>query len=367
MKTFTNEGGFALIWTNLVALVLLALLGGFCGMHLSGLQQSNKVISDIQAFYLAESGIDHMLYQLNAGDTTSIDQTSFGNGTYQVVYDDDTHLVTSTGTYGGITRTVTALVSDSAEQMPPGVKAAVTAPSRAFVIRSLIIDGREHDVNGNLTGEPGTYGLAYGDDPTFDGWVLPQIGGNGYAPAQPVPAEAKLLMDDSETVDVASPETVLGLPASSTLLNPYKAEFPPTAPLDNQIYYFVPHSAGTAASPSATINLGGGSGILIISNPAQNSWVALDGAFKGLIVCNNCIFNDGTVINGAVTSVDPVQGDLYGPPIRLFDPSTWDDHANINYSSEVLENLPPIAGAPSGGGTTIEHWIDNQNTADRLT
>lgn len=361
MKMLNNEKGFALIWMSVVALMLLALMGSFCGIHAGELKQATTQISQVQAFYLAESGIDHMLYKLNDGDTSGIAQTSFGNGTYQVLYNAGTKTITSTGIYGGVTRTVTTVVQGNPNSGPPGVKASVTAPSRAFVILGIIMDGREHDSSGNLTGAPGTYGLAFGDDPTFDGWVMPKIGGNGYAPAQPVPDAAKLHLNDSQVADAASPETVLGLPPSSTLLNQYKSTSPPSAPLNNQIYYYTPTSPGSLLSPAATINMAGGSGILIVNNTNKNSWVKLRGEFTGLVVCNNCIFEENTEITGAVTSVDPVQGDFWGPL------TTLDHYAEINYSSEVLQNLPPIAGAPPAAGVTVKHWIDNQNSAGRLT
>lgn len=362
MNHSKSEQGFALIWVNIVAAVLLTLLSSFFMVHADAIKQLTTYTSETQAFYLAEAGIDHMLYKLNSGDTSSIGTTTFGNGSYQVLYDADNRIAASTGTMGDVSRSVTVSVESGTSNIPPGVKAAASAPGTAFVVRCLNVDGREHDSSGSLTGEPGTYGLAYGDTPSFDGWILPQIGGNGVEPTQPVPDAAKHLLGEEEIADLGSAEAALGLPAGSTLLNPYKHTSPPSAALNNEIYYYTPSTSGSLLNPVANIDLAGGSGILIVSNTAKSSWVKLSGSFTGYIVCNNCIFSGSAEIVGAVTSIDPVVGDFYGAPLL------GGDYAEIKYSSEVLQNLPPISGAPPrASGYRIKNWIDDRNEADRLT
>ncbi len=365
MGKLNNNKGMALIWTYLVAFFLMIMLSGFYATGGGELKQAAKTASDIQAFYLAEAGVDKKLVELNSANTSPIGNTTLGSGSFSVSYDTNTKTITSTGNYGGVSRTVTAVAETSGNNMPPGVKGALTAPSQLFVILGIVIDGREHDSLGNLTGAPGTYGISYGAEPTFDGWIFPQIGGNGAAPDQPVPSQAKFDMEAEDSADCVSPLAVFGLPADSTLLNSYKHTSAPSQPLNNQIYFFTPTKTGSIFNPAATINLGGGSGILIVDKASgHDSWVRFRGEFTGLVICNNCKFDANTQITGAVISVDTQKGDIMGANPGQYD---LEDYARILYSSEVLENLPPIAGVTNESETTIKDWIDHQNTAGRLT
>ena len=363
-----NESGFALIWSYLVTASLVVMAGSFYSTSNNDLTMTIKSSSSIQAFFLAESGIDKKLVELEDGNANNISSTTYGGGTYQVTYDSTNSIITSVGTFGGVSRTVTAAVEVPGDDIPPGVKASLTVPSQVVVILGMTIDGREHDTQGNLTGDPGTYGMAYGAEPSFDGWVYPKIGGNGYVPDQaPVPAEAKYDMDAEESADAATPEAVLGLPAGSTLLNQYKSTSVPSSALNNQIYYYTPTTPGTATNPAATVNLNNGSGILIVNNTSSNSWVKFSGTFTGLIVCNNCKFDQYAKVIGAVVSVNPGTAWFHGGTPTWLNPDDESKFSKILYSTEVLENLPAIAGAQNNSDVSIKHWIDNQNTTGRLT
>ncbi|MBI4388364.1 MAG: hypothetical protein HY582_04920 [Candidatus Omnitrophica bacterium] len=358
-----GERGFALVWSYLVVTMMTIMTAAYYSMNAVELKQLTTDASQIQALYLADSGVDQMIQQIKSGNYNAIGDTNLGNGSFTVTeYDPETGLITATGTVDGMTRTVTAVVEvPSGSSTPPGVKASVTAPQQLAVLLGLRIDGNDHDSGGTANGGSGTYGIAYGATPSFDGLVLPKIGGNGYAPAQPVPSGAKKLMSAEEQTDVQTPETILGLASNSTALNTYKSSSTPSSALNNSIYYYTPSSTGNVLVPAASINLNGGSGILIVNNNSSNSWVNFSGSFTGLIICNNARFSTNTSITGAVVSA--------GTNSAMVGPLTFSqsNYAKINYSEEVLENLPPISGVNQESQTvTVKNWADNQNGADRL-
>jgi hypothetical protein len=149
---------------------------------------------------------------------------------------------------------------------------------------------------------------------------------------------------------------------------PLDAAYPPTEPLNNQVWYFEPAAMGTSTVPVATINLGGGgdnspgSGILIIHNEAfedhGGTWVTLQGEFVGLIIADNLVLDPGVTITGAVVVLDPANGTIIASP-------THDAYqgAYINYSEEVLLELPELLGFNDGPAeVNVLGWTDNQNS-----
>jgi len=366
MNNQNNEKGMALLWVCFLIFGLAILISSSYAASSVEMRNSFRTINEIQAFYLAESGLDKKITEVKAGNTANINSTSLGNGTYAVTYDTNTKKVTSTGTYGGSTRTVTATLNVGAN-IPPGVKASMTGSSALMLVAGLISDGREHDTSGALTGNPGTYGMAYGANPSFDGLILPKVGGNGIAPSQPVNAAAKQLLTGQNLADVQNINTVLGLPSTSTALNAYKSTSPPSTTLNNQIYYYSPSNSGNVLFPAASINMGTvanpGTGILIIDNANHDSWVNLSGNFKGLVICDNCIFDRNSAITGGLLSVDTNTGWFVG---SIDWSPTESEFTDIKYAPDILKNLPAIAGGTGGSTVTVKNWIDNNNAPGRL-
>ncbi len=362
----TNEKGMALLWVCFIIFGLAVLISSSYAATSVEARNSLTSVSELQAFYLAEAALDRKIAELKLNNTAAISSTSLGNGTYSALYDASTKKITATGTYGGTTRTTTAVVNIG-QSLPPGVKASMTGASQLMLLAGLLSDGREHNTSGSLTGNPGTYGMAYGSDPSFDGLVLPKVGGNGIAPSQPVNPAAKLLLTGQDLADTQSVNAVMGLPSDSTALNSYKSTSAPSSVLNNQIYYYTPTSSGNVLFPVASIDLGTsanpGTGILIVDNTSHDSWVHLAGHFKGLVICNNCIFQKASSVTGGLVSVDTNTGWIIGG--IDFTP-TESEFTKIRYSPDILRNLPAIGG---GGGlqtVTVKNWIDNKNTAGRL-
>ena len=200
-----------------------------------------------------------------------------------------------------------------------------------------------------------------------DGLIWPKVGGNGIAPSQPVDPAAKLLLTGQNLADTQTVNAALGLPSDSTALNTYKSTSAPSAALNNQIYYYSPASSGNVIFPAASINMGTsanpGTGILIIDNPNHDSWVALSGNFKGLVICDNCRFALNSSITGGLMSVDINTGWFVG--LIDFSPAE-SEFSQVKYSPDILKNLPAISGGVNSQTVTVKSWIDNQNSAGRL-
>lgn len=364
-----GQKGFALVWAYLVIFTLAIMLGGFFGTSNVAIKNSTLTSDEIQAFYLAEAGIDKKITEVTSGNTSNVASTALGGGSYSALYDSSTKTITATGTFNGSSRTLTAVLNGASQSIPPGVKGGVTTFNTMALVGLVTIDGREHDSSGALTGETGTYGMAYGNANSYDGWALPKIGGNGFAPAQnPVPPSAKRLMGSAEAADAATVNSVFGLPSNSTALDAYKSTSAPSV-LSNQVYYYTPTSSGNIFNPLVVTlsdlsnSSSYGSGILIVDGFSNGTVVKFKGKFKGLILCNVCYMDERSQVVGAVIPVQPYIGAIKGP-------ITTDNSrkASIDFSTEVLQNLPVVPGSSYGGqAATVKNWIDHKNTAGRLT
>ncbi len=119
-----NEKGVILIWFFLMITILMILSGA---IFTASFQESRLIQIDKfrdRAFYLAEAGLDKKLQELRGSNISNISSTSFSNGIYSVTYDGTTKLITSTGTYNGVTRIIKAKVNKTT---PPGARGAMTA------------------------------------------------------------------------------------------------------------------------------------------------------------------------------------------------------------------------------------------------
>lgn len=320
-----------LIWFFLLITVLLITSGAIYGLSFqeSRLVQIEKYRN--QAFYLAEAGLDKKLQEIRVGNTTNISSTSFSNGTYSVVYDASSKLMTATGTYQGVTRIVKAKVNKS---LPPGVKGAITAKGDVSFNGSIVVDGRDHDISGTVTGT-GTYGISSGGTVNQGGSAT--IGGNGFAPTDPANPAA---IQENASGATSSPETALGLASGS--LDAYKTSTPPTLPMSGIVYYtgdsWIAPDFGTAENPST--------GILIVHNTTGDALLKnVHGNFQGLIIVDDLVhINGDAVITGGVI-LQKSTGNTVG-----------NGSAHVNYSSNVLSNLP-------ASDYEIVSWEDTNNPA----
>lgn len=330
MKTFLkNEKGIILMWFYLL-IVLLIIAGG--SLFALSFQESQLMTIEQgrhKAFYLAEAALDRKLQEVRAGNVNAIADAALGDGTYSASYNSLTSQITSTGAYGGITRTIVAVIS---KIFPPGVKAALTSEGNVSFNGNITVDGRDHDENGNLTGDPGTYGASSGGTVTQSG--SSDIGGNGAAPASPA---NPVSIEQNVSNPFGSPEALLGVSAGS--LDQYKTSTPPATPFNGIVYYtgdsWIAPDFGTDSNPST--------GILIVHNAAGNALLKnIHGYFKGLIIADDVVH-----INGNATIIGAVIA-------KTSTGTTGEGSAEVFYSSEVISNL--------SSSYTIVSWEDKQNT-----
>ncbi|MBI3999929.1 MAG: hypothetical protein HY351_04870, partial [Candidatus Omnitrophica bacterium] len=287
MKTYLkNEKGVILIWFYLLVVMLIITSGSLFALSFQESQLTAIDQSRNKAFYLAEAGIDWKLKELRSGTTPAT--PSFAEGNFSVSYCQSTasgttpapaapcaydqpDMIISSGTVSGITKTIVAVIL---KQKPPGAKAGITSEGNMSFNGNIAVDGRDHDANGNLTGDPGTYGASSGGIVTQSG--SSDIGGNGFVPTSPAnPASIQQNADNPFT----TPEELLGLEAGS--LDQYKTSTPPSEmPFNGIVYYtgdsWIAPDFGTDADPST--------GILIVHNAAGNALLKnVHGTFKGII------------------------------------------------------------------------------------
>lgn len=318
-----------LIWFYLMIVMVIVLGGSLYGVSFEESRIASIDQSRDKAFYLAEAGIDQKLQELRLGNLNPA-TGALATGTYLSAYNPVTGQVTSTGTVDGVTSTITAVVK---KLQPPGVRGTISAGSGVTVNGRFTIDGRDHDVNGALNGNPGTYGISSGGRINQGGAA--SIGGNGIAPADPA---NPLTIEENATQNVfTTPEAALGLPAGS--LDSYKTSTPPQTPFNGIVYLtddWTAPNLGDAANPST--------GILIVHNSSNSAVLKnVHGYFKGLIIVDNLTHINGNaqIIGGAIIQ-------------NANNNSIGNGNAELKYSSEVLAGLPTA-------NYSIISWEDKRN------
>ena len=327
-----NEKGMMLIWFYLLIAVLVIMGGSLYALSFQESQLISIDQSRDKAFYLAEAGLDRKLQELRSANTNNISSTSLGDGVYSVTYDNTTKQIRSIGTVNGLSKTVITVVS---KIPPPGAKAAITSAGNMSFSGNIQVDGRDHDSNGNLNGDSGTYGASAGGTVTQSG--SSDIGGNGIAPASP--ANPATIEQNATGNTYSTPEALLGVASGS--LDQYKTSSPPSLPMSGIVYYtgdsWIAPDFGTDSTPST--------GILIVHNTTSNALLKnLHGTFKGIIIADDLVHVNGDAeIIGAIIA-------------NTSTGTTGLGSAEVKYSSEILSNLPT-------GNYSIVSWEDTQNTA----
>ena len=339
MKLFRNdEKGMILIWFYLLITILLITGGSVYALSFHESRLITIEQSRDKAFYAAEAGIDQKLTELELGDESSASGT-IGDGSYSVTYCTTTTTpsctssrITSVGTVNGVSRTVVAVV---AKGVPPGVRGAISSNGSLSFGGSIVVDGRDHDSSGNLTGDAGTYGVSTGGT-TLTVSGSSSVGGNGIAPAKPPnPATYEV----NATGVVTTPEAVLGLASGS--LDQYKTSTPPSLPMSGIVYL----TASTWLAPDFGDEDNPSTGILILHNTTGNALLKnAHGNFTGLIISDDMEHINGNAqVIGAVV-LQKQSGNMLG-----------NGDADVKYSSSVLQNLP-------ASSYSILSWEDTLNT-----
>jgi hypothetical protein len=312
MKNNKQPRGSVLVGSSLVILILTFVAGNYLVFVSSGSVGIKKMNDSCKAFYLAEAGLQRIYYEVNQTGGSNPVTAALGSGSYTASFDAANNVMTSTGTVGGISRTVAI----DTVPIPPGVNGAITAQSDVSSTGSIVIDGRDHTITGALNGAPGTYGISTTGDYVQSGSSL--VGGGGIAPANPADTSS---FQENVSPTGSLPWEIMGVTEAWFNANIPAQSVPP--PQNNSgVYYYDPGPDSSWIG----VNFGVSSGILIVHNSTNNAVMKnLTGTFVGLIIADAVehVTGNALIIGALVTTTQA--GNAMG-----------NGNAQILYSSQAL-------------------------------
>jgi hypothetical protein len=370
MKTpLQNERGIALV-VALIILTVLVLVGAIAIMtSTTDLNISANYKAGNEALYVAEAGLERARAYLktvtnmdsvlttNGGMPFGLTPVSFGSGTYSVVVtnntgdaggashdSDNTVVVTSTGTSTGGGKRVIEAVFIKPTTNPPGIRGAVTANYNVGTLGTMVVDGRDHDIDGNLiTPATGMLGVSSrgaiteGGNSTIggmapDGTAITPTKTGTFGP--PATGWATACEQNASWTAPATPDAALGWPegtlkkiaqsgaaGSRYVTNPASL----TMPLSGVTYVELPSGGVWEA-----IDFGNSTGILIVHNSTTNAIMqnTNSGTFKGIVIVDDLIHVHNDVIGAAINlTSNPSAGSCIG-----------NGTGNILYSQTAVAN-----------------------------
>lgn len=318
-----SKCGSAMVATVFFITIFTWVAGSYLTVVSSSSLGTYKIGDQARAFYTAEAGAYRLLHELNNGGSSSYSSslsTGTYTGNYAATYNSATGVITSTGTVGTLSRTVTVRTLD----IPPNVGGAVTVNSSVTTSGSITLDGRDHDEDGDLTGASGVSGIASSGLVTQTG--SSKIGGNGKAPASPALLDA--VQQNVDPFPSVAPWDVLGVSQAWFEANVPVQTTPPPENFSGIYYYDPPGGIWNS------VDLGNASGILIVHNSTNTATMKnIHGIFKGLIITDQVthVNGDATIIGAFMTTTQV--GNVLG-----------NGNASIYYSSETLNGLKSLIG-----------------------
>jgi Tfp pilus assembly protein PilX len=384
LKTINNEKGMVLV-VSVMLVAVLVLLGTTAIMTTTtDMKISSNYKEGTRAFYNAEAGVATVIAYLRtntvtfptvnaipaiiSGGTCPTSQCTpvpvtvpseyaFSNPFVNLYgYDVANKLfvfrVTGTGS-NNASRTIEAYIRNVLP-IPGGCRAAVTTNSDVGILGTIVVDGRDHDINGNLISgaTSGKYGVATVGDFTQGGNGM--VGGTNtsstsYAPLKP--CDPSTVQEFATWTPPLTPDAALGLPegtlkayaqsganGSQYVTNPALLANPQA--LSGVTYLELP-SGGTWQS----MDFGNSSGILIVHNSDRSAIVKNSnaGTFKGIVIVDDYVHSHNNIIGAAITlSTAPSSGNVLG-----------------NGSGSILYSTAAIGAAFSSfAGVKVVAWHD---------
>jgi hypothetical protein len=353
MKTsFKNEKGIVLV-VALIMLTVLILLGTTAIMTSSSeLRISANFKAGTEAFYIADAGLERAKITLNsvsdintllASGTLSFGSSvSFGGGAYSVVVtnnagdpggattDTDKLVVaTSTGTSAGGGKRVLQAVFYKPTLNPPGIRGAITANFSVGTLGTMIVDGRDHDMDGNLISSGnGMFGVSTKGDVTEGG--NSKIGGTTTAGVEVAPTKsgtwgppatgfASACERNAAWTAPLTPDQALGWP-EGTLKRIAQSGFGGSQYVTNPANLTIPFSGVTfveipPGQDWTAVDFGESTGILVVHNNSRNAVIENTnaGRFKGVILADDYVHIHNQIIGAVVAlSTNPSSGNCIG-------------------------------------------------------
>jgi hypothetical protein len=290
---------------------------------------------------------------------TGYSNVSVGDGTGWATIEDnstDTTLsagevrITAAGSSGDIADTV--VVMALLPTIPPGVHGGITANTTVKTLGNLVIDGRDHDLNGTSLVAQGTMGVStmgtydQGGSSTGGGTA----GGVDYMPSKP--ANSAIIEENATYTFPSSPDDVFGY-TDGTLKTMAQSGANGGQYATNSSSLTLPLSGVTylELADGATwqsMDFGASSGVLVVHNSSNNAALKNlnGGTFKGLIIADEIEKVHCTII-GAVIALSPTpSGNCIG-----------NGSGSILYSSAALQQSASVA--VGGAGTVaVTSWLE---------
>ncbi|HAW60112.1 MAG TPA: hypothetical protein DCW86_01410 [Actinobacteria bacterium] len=331
-RRIVEEKGYTMGFALGVALILTILGAALLEMVSHEMTMIRKHAEFTRAYYLAEAGINHALWNLNNNRSGAVGsettQTVLGAGSYYTTYDSNTSLLTSLGTAGSVTRRIR--VRTKQEELPLSLQRAVTAA------RSNEIPGTDNNPDAevnvfmcNDTTETTMVVVCTNQGSlTIHGWVLniretttsSNYLGYAYAPNGVRPTSNKYVAGVREYPIAQWKEketyTPLGLPSFRT--TSYEAEIRMASTI------------GTAGNTTwtGTYNLTGGEKRYFKGNLTINN---------ATVTCDSTTTAATIVAYGNITIQDSTIGDAAGGKIKIIAGGGDDDRPSRSVDALIIE------------------------------
>jgi hypothetical protein len=285
---------------------------------------------------------------------------SIGDGSgWATVEDSSTDTTLSTaqvriiagGSSGGSidTTTVIALLPT----IPPAVHGGVTANSVVTELGNMTIDGRNHDLDGNVIAGEGTFGVSTVATLTQRGNA--KLGGTTVAGLDYAPSKNPTsgIIEEGATYSFpSSPDAVFGhdpgtlkalaqagADGSQYVTDPATLTFP----LSSVTYVELADGATWSA-----IDFGASTGVLVVHNSVGNATIKNlnSGSFKGLIIADDIEKIHTTIIGAVISLTQNPSGNCIG-----------NGNGEILYSSAALIEASSVSTG-GDGGVSVVSWLE---------
>lgn len=304
-----------------------------------------------------------------------------GTATYSVTealltgYPDSLIQINVTAVYFGDTSSAVTYCRDpgggGGGYVPGPVKAAISTNNPVSTTGGLIVDGRDHDLSGNLISNSGTLGI----------WTTGTVSQGGsstigstdslgfdHAPQGSAASDPDIVQQNKTWAGgyPDNPDKVLGGVANGFPDGTLKAMAQSgvngsqyvtdpsslTYPLSGITYVEIPHNSKPNKRTWNSMDITG-SGVLIVHNSSCSAIMKNlnSGTFKGMIIADDIIHIHANVI-GAVIGLTPSPSD--GNCIG-------NGNGTIKFSRQAIEDATGLAmGGGGGGGEAIEYGFGRQ-------
>ena len=158
-----KKRGIALVIALMVIMVLFVLSRAIFSRSMTEYQVNKRYAQSLQAFWVAEAGVNKAFFALSVHNNTNMSNVSYGDGryTYTIVGNDTAnYTINVTGTVGDITRTITTHVSRQEDPSRPTNfydNALYAAGNFTIGNGNFLVTGNvTHAGNFTQSGNPGT-------------------------------------------------------------------------------------------------------------------------------------------------------------------------------------------------------------------